>query len=87
MQILKYSKVKFVTAVDVSLLTSFWISLFSSLSSRSYCLTLEKKEKPPADFKSAKQVLLFFLDAVGRGVLFFFPFLWFQENGGQSGLQ
>ena len=34
------SKVKFVSAVGVHLLTSFWICLWFSLSSRSYYLTL-----------------------------------------------
>ena len=39
MQVLKDSKVKFVSAVGVHLLTSFWICLRFSHSSRSYCLT------------------------------------------------
>ena len=45
MQVLKESKVKFVPAVGVHLLTSFWICLWFSHSSRSICLTLEKKKK------------------------------------------
>ena len=81
MQVLKDSKVKFVSTVGVSLLTFFWICVWSSHSSGSFCLTLERKLKiPPGDFKPAKRVLL---DAAGLCVLFCFPFLWFFELEGK----
>ena len=68
MQVLKVSKVKFVSAIDVCLLTSFWIHLWFSHSSRSYCLGLvDKKKKPPTDFKPANLVLQVFPDLAGRG--------------------
>ena len=41
-QVLKDGKVKFVSAVGVSLLTSFWVCLWSSQSSRSFFLILGK---------------------------------------------
>ena len=41
MQVLKDRKVKFARTLGVSLLTSFWTCLWSSLHSRSYCLTLQ----------------------------------------------
>ena len=43
-QVLMKSKVKFVSAVGVYLLTSSWIHLWFSFSSRFYCLTLEKNK-------------------------------------------
>ena len=49
MQVLKGSKVKFISAV-VFLLTSFWIPLWFAHSSRSYCLCLKKKKKGPCWF-------------------------------------
>ena len=63
-----------------SLLTSLWICLLSSYSSRPYCFSLgkkkekKKKKKPPAVFKLAKLVFLVFLDATGKrglGSIFF----------------
>ena len=45
MHILKDSKVKFVSAVGVHLPTSFWMCLWFFHSSRSYCLTLERKKE------------------------------------------
>ena len=45
MHILIKSKIKFVSVVGFCLLTSFWISLWFSLSSRSYSLTLGEKKK------------------------------------------
>ena len=51
MQVLKNSKMKYVSAVGVHLLISFWIDLQFSHSSRSYWLTIgKKKKKPLADF-------------------------------------
>ena len=77
MQVLKGSKVKFISAV-VFLLTSFWIPLWFAHSSRSYCLCLKKKKKPPADFTLTELRLHVFLDRSGRGglgsaQLFYFP--------------
>lgn len=75
MQLLKDSNMRLVSAA-VSLLNSFCICFWSSHSSPCSYLTVEKKAKPPTDFKPAKGVLLFFLDAVGRGRLgsvFFLP--------------
>ena len=68
MQVLKYSEVKFISA----LVLAFWLlsaSVFGLLTApaRSFPLTLGVGGKPSADFKPAKQVLLFFLDAAGRG--------------------
>ena len=57
MHILKDSKVKFVSTVGVHLLTSFWICLRFSHSSRSIVLVLGETTKPPADFKPAMLVL------------------------------
>ena len=45
MQILKDSKVKFVSAVGVSLLTSFWMCVWSSIAPGLMVLYLEKKKK------------------------------------------
>ena len=80
MQVLKESKVKFVSAIGVCLLTSLWLSH----SSRSYCRTLGGAGKPSTDFKPANLVLQVFPDPAGRGGLgsIIFPFLWFQEDGG-----
>ena len=70
MQVLKDIEVKFVSVLGVCLLTSFWICLWFSYSSRSYCLFLKNKQKkPPADFTSAKPVLQVFQDHAGRGQL------------------
>ena len=78
--------VKFVSCVGVR------ICLWYSHSSRSFCLKLEKKN-PPADFRPAKLVLLFFLLAAGvggggrrAGLQFIFPFQWFFKDGARSGL-
>ena len=48
MEVLMKSKVKFVSAVGVRLLPSFWACPWFSLSSRSYCVTLGEKKVPPA---------------------------------------
>ena len=61
MQVLKASKGKFVSAVGGSLLTSLWVCLWSSHSSRSYCLTLKKE--------NLLLTLELFPDAAGRGGL------------------
>ena len=67
MQVLLKTKVKFVSAV-VCLLTSFWICLWFSLSSGSYCLTLEKEKKKGKERKRkcAQLVLQIFQGPTGR---------------------
>ena len=59
MQVLKESKLRFVSAVGISLLTSFWLCLWSSHSSGLFVWHLWRGKVLPAYFKSAKQVLLF----------------------------
>ena len=85
MQVLKHSEVKFVSGFGFSLFPCFWISLWSSQSSRSFCLMLRKK-KSLADFKPAKRILLFSwtLQAGGSGhhFLIFYPFLVFLPDCG-----
>ena len=79
-QVTMKRKVKLVSAVVICLLSSFWICLCFSHSSRSDCLTLKKinEIEPPDDFKPAKQVLHAILDPAGKGgdglVCFFFFF-------------
>ena len=93
-QVTMKRKVKLVSAVVICLLSSFWICLCFSHSSRSDCLTLKKinEIEPPDDFKPAKQVLHAILDPAGKGgdglvCFFFFLFLCFLADGGWSGLQ
>ena len=59
MQVLKESKVKFVSAV------------FSQLQVLSY--SSRKKKNPPADFEPANPVLQVFPDPAGKGGLGSFP--------------
>ena len=80
MQVLKDSTVKFVLALGVSLLTSFWICLWFSHRSMSYCLTLGggKVGEASCSFIPAKQVCRSsqILQADRRelgSVFFFFP--------------
>ena len=91
MQVLKNSKVKFVSAVSVSLLTSFWVCLCSSDSSRFYCLTLRWKKKKsllltlslPNGFCWSSWIL----QAEGGWALFFFLSCSCARMGAQSVLQ
>ena len=87
------SKLKFVSAVGVRLLTSFWICVWFSL--RPYCLTLEKKKKKGKKKwkKEKKKATCWFLSIpkwfcrsfwllqVVGGLGSIFPFLWFGKDG------
>ena len=69
----------FVSIVGISLLISVWICLHTFTAPGLIVLHLEERKKtkqPPVDFEPTKQVLLVFLDVVGRGswaLLFSFP--------------
>ena len=85
MQVLKDSKVKFVSAVGAHLLTSF-LSVSAFLTAPGLIVLLLVGEsgggKPPSNFKPAKRVLQVLLDPAGPGCWApCSPFLWFEYGG------
>ena len=77
------SKVKFVSAVGVRLLPSFWACPWFSLSSRSYCVTLAGGGSPLLVVKCIHLALQVFpAPACGGGVSSIFPFRWLGKEGG-----
>ena len=89
MKVLMKSKVIFVSALGVHLLTSFWVCLWFCLSTRSCCLTLGKEKQtnnqkqPPAVVILARRFCRSFQlirEMGGFGSIF--PFQWFSKEVG-----